>query len=159
MSVAFRARFLAVLPMLLAAVLVAGSLSFAPPAEAKTRAQKVRTAVKVVANQAGDPYSYGAAGPSRFDCSGLFYYSFRKAGMTNIPRTSSQQARFADRIKKKNMRRGDLMFFYDGGGVYHVAMFLGWRNGKRKMIHAPYGGRNVHRTTPWTNRWFAGTLR
>jgi cell wall-associated NlpC family hydrolase len=159
MSVALRARILAVLPMLLAAALVAGSFSFAPPAEAKTRAQKIKTAVKVVTNQAGDRYSYGAAGPDRFDCSGLFYYSFRKAGMTNIPRTSSQQANFADRIKKKNMRRGDLMFFHDGGGVYHVAMFLGWKNGKRKMIHAPYGNKRVHRTTPWTNRWFAGTLR
>lgn len=159
MSVTLRARSYAVLPFLLAAVLMASMFSISPPAEAATRSQKIKSAVRIAVNQAGDAYQYGSAGPDRFDCSGLFYYSFRKAGMTNIPRTSSQQARFADRIKKKNMRRGDLMFFYDGGGVYHVAMFLGWRNGERKMIHAPYGGKNVHRTTPWTSRWFAGTLR
>ena len=48
-------------------------------------------------------------------------------------------------------------------GISHpstvVAMFLGWKNGKRKMIHAPYGNKRVHRTTPWTSQWFAGTLR
>lgn len=154
-----RARSFAVLPVLLAAVLLASMFAFTPPAEAATRGQKVKQAVQIVRNQLGDRYQYGAAGPHRFDCSGLLYYSFRKAGMTSIPRTSSQQARFADRILKKNMRRGDLMFFYDGGGVYHVAMFLGWKDGRRTMIHSPYGGRRVHRASPWTSKWFAGTLR
>ena len=57
------------------------------------------------------------------------------------------------------MRKGDLMFFYDGGGVYHVSVFAGWKDGRRRMIHAPYGGRNVHTAKPWTGEWFAGTLR
>ena len=50
-------------------------------------------------------------------------YSFRKAGI-KIPRTSSAQARRAHRIPKRKLRRGDLMFFTNGGGVYHAAMFL-----------------------------------
>ncbi len=159
MSAILRARTLAVLPLMLAAVLVASMFSFVPAADAATRGQRVMNALEVVRNQKGDPYTYGAAGPNRFDCSGLVYFSYRKAGFTNIPRTSSAQARFADRIKRKNMRKGDLMFFYDGGGVYHVAVFSGWGNGRRHMIHAPYGGRSVHRATPWTDQWFAGTLR
>ena len=159
MSATLRARVLAVLPMLLAAVMVASGFTIAPAAEAATRAQKIRHAVKITANQVGDPYRYGAAGPNRFDCSGLIYFSYRKAGLTNVPRTSGQQARFTRRIAKRNMRRGDLMFFYNSGGVYHVAVFSHWKNGRRVMIHAPYGGRNVHRARPWTGKWFAGTLR
>jgi cell wall-associated NlpC family hydrolase len=159
MSAILRARTLAVLAFMLAAVLVASLFAFTPPADAVTRGKRVMNALEVVRNQKGDPYRYGSAGPHRFDCSGLVYYSFRKAGFTNVPRTSRQQARFADRIKKRNMRKGDLMFFYDGGGVYHVAVFSGWKDGRRWMVHAPYGGKRVHRSTPWTNRWFAGTLR
>lgn len=159
MPAILRARTLAVLPLMLAAVLVASMFAFTPSADAATRGKRVLNAMEVVRDQKGDPYSYGAAGPSRFDCSGLVYFSFRKAGFTNIPRTSSAQAQFADRIKRKNMRKGDLMFFHDGGGVYHVAVFAGWKNGRRYMVHAPYGGQTVHRATPWTNQWFPGTLR
>ena len=53
-------------------------------------------------------------------------YSYKKAGL-KLPRTSSAQARRAHRIPKKQLRRGDLMFFSDGGGVYHAAMFLKWK--------------------------------
>ena len=158
MSATLRARSVA-LPLMIVVVLVASMLALAPPADAAKRGQRVSHAVQVVKNQKGDAYRYGAAGPNRFDCSGLVYFSYRKAGFTNIPRTSGAQARFADRVKRKNMRKGDLMFFYDGGGVYHVAVFTGWNNGRRKMIHAPYGGKRVHRAGPWTNKWFAGTLR
>jgi cell wall-associated NlpC family hydrolase len=160
MSAILRARTFALVPFMLAAILVASMFAFTPSAEAASRGKKVMNALQVVKNQKGDPYRYGAAGPNRFDCSGLVYFSYRKAGFTNIPRTSSQQARFADRIPKKNMRKGDLMFFYNGGGVYHVAVFAGWnKNGKRKMVHAPYGGKRVHTAKPWTGRWYAGTLR
>jgi cell wall-associated NlpC family hydrolase len=160
MPAIFRARSFAVLPFLLVAVMLASLFAAATPAEAMSRHQRVLNALDVVRNQKGDPYNYGADGPSAFDCSGLVYYSFRKAGFSSVPRTSDQQARFADRIKRSNMHRGDLVFFYDGGGVYHVGVFAG-RNkaGKRVIIHAPYGGQNVHRSTLWTNKWFAGTLR
>lgn len=159
MSAITRARSFAALSLMLAAVLVGSMLAFSTSADAATRAQRIRNAVGIVVKQEGDPYKYGATGPDRFDCSGLIYYSYRKAGFTNVPRTSSQQARFADRISKKNMRRGDLMFFYSGSGVYHVAVFLGWHNGHRRMMHAPSSGETVHRSKPWTRQWFAGTLR
>lgn len=159
MSAILRARTLAVLPLMLAAILVASMFVLTPSADAATRGERVGRALDIVRNQKGDPYRWGAAGPGAFDCSGLVYYSFRKAGFTAVPRTASQQSRFADRIRRDRMKKGDLMFFYDGGGVYHVAVFAGWRNGKRQMIHAPYGGQRVHRATPWTNKWFPGTLR
>lgn len=140
-------------------VTVAADVATAPRADAAKRAKKARSAANVAIRQVGDPYKYGAAGPHRFDCSGLVYFSTRKAGLTGVPRTSRDQARHARRISKGSMRRGDLMFFHDGGGVYHVGIFLRWKNGKRLMVHSPSSGKRVQRAVPWTSRWYAGTLR
>jgi cell wall-associated NlpC family hydrolase len=159
MSAILRARTFAVLPFLLASVLVASMVTFAPPADAATRGQRAVKAMHVAKNQKGDPYRYGATGPRSFDCSGLIYFSYRKAGFTQIPRTSDAQARFARRIPKRRMRKGDLMFFHNGGNVYHVAVFTGWHNKRRWMVHAPSSGKRVHSARPWTRSWFAGTLR
>lgn len=150
--------------------LAVGLLATAPTADAhadkqqashrERTAQKIGSALDVARNQKGDPYRYGAAGPNAFDCSGLTYYSFRKAGFGNIPRTSSAQAGFARRISRDNMRRGDLMFFTDGGGVYHVGVYAGsGKHGKRWVLHAPSSGGRVETVRVWTDSWFPGTLR
>ena len=125
----------------------------------KAIARKVGHAVGIAVNQKGDPYASGASGPNAFDCSGLTYFSYRKAGFKHIPRTSAAQAHFADRIKRSAMRRGDLIFFYDGGGVYHVGVYAGFKHGHRWVLHSPYSGTRVRTDKLWTDQWFAGTLR
>ena len=88
MPATLRMRHVAVLPLLLAAVLVSTLFAFTPHAEAATkRTQRIAQAFDIVRAQKGDPYVYGADGPSAFDCSGLIYYSYRKAGV-NVPCTS-----------------------------------------------------------------------
>lgn len=130
------------------------------PAQADAASRKkIHRAVKVVKHQKGDPYRYGASGPRAFDCSGLVYYAYRKAGVRRIKRTSDAQARQARRIKRRHMRRGDLMFFHYRGNVYHVGVFVGWKNGRRHFIHSPRPGSRVKRAVPWTNSWYPGTLR
>jgi cell wall-associated NlpC family hydrolase len=153
------ARSTAALPLMLAVVLVASMFTLSPPADAATRAQRIASAFNVVKAQQGDMYLYGAEGPNRFDCSGLTYYSFRRAGFTRIPRTSDAQARFSRRIKRVNMRVGDLVFFHSGGDVYHMGVFAGFRNGRRTILHASRSGTPVKRDPIWTDSWFAGTLR
>ena len=123
------------------------------------RVNKVSRAVSIAAAQKGDPYSYGASGPHRFDCSGLTYYSFRKAGFKGIPRTSAAQAGWARKISRHQMKRGDLVFFTGGGRVYHVGVFAGWKHGRRLVLHAPYSGARVRTEPIWTNSWFGGTVR
>jgi cell wall-associated NlpC family hydrolase len=123
-----------------------------------SRVMKIERATKTALNQLGDPYRYGSAGPNAFDCSGLIHFSFRKAGVS-VPRTSGAQAGHTRKIKKSNLKRGDLMFFHSRGRVYHAAIFLGRANGRIKMLHAPGSGKRVERSTPWTSSWFAGTLR
>ena len=158
----------------LAGLGLAASTLTAPPATADTRTE-VRTQVQtrtvaqrvsarvisakdIAMRQRGDAYAYGAAGPDRFDCSGLVFYSFRRAGFS-VPRTSGAQAGFSRRIAKKDMRAGDLMFFYGSGGVYHAAIFLKWSRGHAVMVHSPGSGQRVRVAVPWTSSWFGGTLR
>lgn len=152
------------LPLLLVAAVVATMFAFTPAADAASRRQqRITTGMDVARHQTGDPYRYGAAGPNAFDCSGLIYYSYRRAGFRHIPRTSGAQAHHMNRIKRSHMRRGDFVFFYSGRAaarnVYHVGVFAGWRHGHRTIIHAPYGNQRVHRERIWTNHWFPGTLR
>lgn len=151
-------RWCVMIPLLLVAAL-ALSMFQAPSANALTqRESKVRHSLAVAKNQKGDPYQYGSAGPTRFDCSGLTSFSYARAGLY-LPRTSDAQYRYVRHIDKSHIRRGDLMFFYNGGGVYHVGMFLGRDNGSAYILHASRPGTVVHRERVWTSQWRAGTLR
>lgn len=125
----------------------------------RVRVHHVHRAFRIARHQIGDAYSYGAAGPRRFDCSGLTYYAFHRAGFRHLPRTSSQQAHFVRHIRRSQLRRGDFIFFTSGGSVYHVGIYAGRHHGHRVVIHAPYSGTHVRRERIWTSHWFAGTLR
>jgi len=137
------------------------AVAAAPAAKASKsmRAKKIKRATRVGLRQIGDPYSYGSAGPGAFDCSGLTSYAYKSAGLS-LPRTSDGQASFARTLKRKrNVKRGDLVFFHSGGSVYHVAIYLGRRHGERMILHASTPGTNVKRDPIWTSSWYAGTLR
>jgi cell wall-associated NlpC family hydrolase len=154
----------ALLPLLVVAAVVASLFALTPAADAASRRQqRIVTGMDVARHQKGDPYRYGAAGPNAFDCSGLIYYSYRRAGFRHVPRTSSAQAHFMNRIKRSHMRKGDLVFYYSGRAaarnVYHVGVFAGWRHGHRTIVHAPNSGSHVKRERIWTSHWFPGTLR
>lgn len=146
------------LPLVLAGLLALPVGLVTPPADAGVRS-KIDRAVRIALNQVGDPYRYGAEGPDRFDCSGLIFYSYRRAGFVNMPRTSGSQARWLGKVRKRNMRRGDLMFFADGGGIYHAGIFLRWENGRALMLDAGSSGGHVRRRHPWTRAWFGRTAR
>lgn len=120
---------------------------------------RINHAANVAVAQIGDPYRYGAAGPGSFDCSGLSMYSYGHARLS-LPRTSADQYAAVRHILKKNMIRGDLVFFHSGGRIYHVGMFLYWNYEHRAVIvHSPSPGQRVHRSPVWTLSWYAGTRR
>ena len=68
----------AFIPLALAgAVLFSLAPSTPVAASTTTEAQQI---IRIAKAQLGDPWRYGAAGPSAFDCSGLVRYAFRRAG-------------------------------------------------------------------------------
>ena len=130
----------------------------APTKPRVTMAQKRRAfglrAVKVASSRKGSPYSYGAAGPRRFDCSGLTQWTFKRLGK-RLPHSSSAQYSRVKHISRKNRMPGDLVFFRDGGGIYHVAIYAG----KGKVWHAPYSGTSVRKDRIWTSSVSYGRVR
>ncbi|KRA29882.1 MULTISPECIES: C40 family peptidase [unclassified Nocardioides] len=126
-----------------------------PTAPARHKKKKVRVgerALRAAKSRAGKPYVYGATGPNAFDCSGLVQWSFRKAGK-KLPRTSGAQAGATRRVS--HPRRGDLVFFTGGGGVYHVGIYAG----NHTIWHASRPGSPVKRERIWTSSVFYGRVR
>ena len=48
---------------------------------------------------------------------------------------------------------------HNRGDVYHAAIFVGWRDGRRIILHAGRSGERVKKSAIWTSSWYAGTLR
>ncbi|NYI76082.1 C40 family peptidase [Nocardioides panzhihuensis] len=115
---------------------------------------KIERAISVASEQIGDPYVWGATGPSSFDCSGLTQYAFSAAGI-ELPRVSRDQAAALPSVPNDQIQRGDLMFW--GSPVYHVGIFLRWENGQAIMLHAPKPGASVREEAAWDG-WFAGSI-
>jgi cell wall-associated NlpC family hydrolase len=111
--------------------------------------------LRVAQHQAGDPYRYGAAGPGSFDCSGFTQYVFRKATGRHLPHNAAAQQGRTHRISARDARPGDLVFFHDGGHVYHVGIYVGHHT----IIHAPYPGQRVKRERIWTSAVSYGRVR
>ena len=120
-------------------------------AEFRDRAAKV---LRVTRNQHGDPYQYGAAGPGRFDCSGLVMFVFRKALGKSLPHYAQGQWHQSAHIRRSQLRRGDLVFQMSGGYAYHVGIYAG----HGYMWDAPHSGARVHRHKMYNAHWRFGRL-
>lgn len=84
------------------------------------------------------PYVSGGTSLSGFDCSGLTQYVYGHFGKS-LARTAAAQAAQTTRIPVSQAQPGDLLFWGEGGGVYHVAIYVGGGS----YIHAPTEGQFV----------------
>jgi len=96
-------------------------------------------ALKYALQQVGDVYVWAAAGPTRWDCSGLTMRAFAQAGVS-LPHSSRIQIKYGKSISSRSLKAGDLVFF--GKPISHVAMYMGGG----KMVHAPRPGKRVEVT-------------
>jgi peptidoglycan DL-endopeptidase CwlO len=93
-------------------------------------------ALRYALAQLGDIYVWAAAGPTRWDCSGLTMRSFQQAGVS-LPHSSRMQYRYGRAVSRGDLRPGDLVFF--GNPISHVAIYMGGN----KMVQAPRPGKRV----------------
>ena len=117
-------------------------------AEAAARAAAGRGFTGVVNNNAPNPgggaagaiaagrtkigagYSWGAAGPDVFDCSGFVMWAYRQVGIS-LPHYSGAMYRSTVRIAQSQLQPGDLVFWDPQGwsgepsGSQHVAIYIG----------------------------------
>jgi cell wall-associated NlpC family hydrolase len=100
-----------------------------------------RAAIAYARAQLGEPYRWGAAGPSAWDCSGLTSKAWA-AGGKSLPHYSVAQYDSSTPVSAAQLRPGDLVFWGDGpspSSIYHVALYVG----DGRIIHAPRTGRPV----------------
>ncbi|TQK43122.1 cell wall-associated NlpC family hydrolase [Streptomyces sp. SLBN-118] len=122
--------------------------------EAHAATTRAKAALKVAASKRGAPYRYGAAGPSRFDCSGLTLYSYKRVGK-KLPRTAQQQFNKTRRVPASSRQQGDLVFFHSGSRVYHVGIYAG----RGRIWHSPKTGSWVKLEKIWTKSVWYGRVR
>lgn len=130
--IAQRSRFL---PIFMVLALAACGSSPSPDRPSVSPGER---AAAVALDQVGTRYRYGGDSPQGFDCSGLVHYAYAQAGL-NVPRTTGQLWAAAARVDRRDLRRGDLLFFRIDGKMSHVGLYLG----ERRFVHAPQSGRTV----------------
>lgn len=132
--------------ILVSALLVSLALVAVPAPRAEAMTNFGYKVSQVAASREGMPYVRGANGPTRFDCSGLTQWTFARLGKS-LPRTASAQYAAVKKIPRDYRRKGDLVFFYGGGGIYHVGIYVA--NGY--IWHSPRSGEDVSLERIWTS--------
>jgi cell wall-associated NlpC family hydrolase len=104
------------------------------------------------------PYHYGGSSPrTGFDCSGYTMYVYEHADVRRLPHNAQAQrgTRRMHRIRPRNARPGDLIFYLNGGYAYHVAIYGGHhteyaatRPGQ-KIRHERIWSHNIIYATDW----------
>ncbi|MCW2608382.1 MAG: NLP/P60-family protein [Frankiales bacterium] len=115
-----RTRLLALVLAAAAPLAVVGT---AAPADAATSTlgQKADAEAR---RHVGKPYSYGAAGPTKFDCSGFTLYVFSRLGK-RLPHNSGAQYDAVRHLSRSQKRVGDLIFTRRNGKITHVGVYAG----------------------------------
>jgi cell wall-associated NlpC family hydrolase len=144
----------AFIPVALAgAVLFSLAPSTPAAATTTTEAQQI---IQIARRQLGDPWHYGATGPSAFDCSGLVRYAFRRAGDAAVIHTGYLRSarsiyrwfRAHGRASRNNPKVGDLVVWGRGS---HIGIYIG--NGK--AISTLTNGVHIHGVYAVTARFTA----
>jgi cell wall-associated NlpC family hydrolase len=108
-------------------------------------------ALEAALSKRGDPYVWGAAGPSAFDCSGLVVWAYAQEGIS-LPHFTGDLWNSGMHVSRSDLEPGDLVFFYPD--ISHVGIYLG--NGL--MVDAPDFGQAVQvQAVFWT--YYVGAVR
>lgn len=101
-----------------------GPVATAAPAGAAAAPTLGQRADAEARRHLGKPYRYGAAGPSRFDCSGFTMYVFARLGR-RLPHNSAAQYGVVRHLGRSQKKVGDLIFTRRNGRITHVGIYAG----------------------------------
>jgi hypothetical protein len=109
------------------------------------RPGEILRALRFAYRQRGTPYVWGGAAPGGFDCSGLVYWAYTKAGYHGMGRTTYQQILQGRAVGRNQLHPGDIVFPEAG----HEGLYIG--NGM--VLEAPHTG-DVVKTIPLSSFGF-----
>lgn len=92
----------------------------------------------------------GTSADTGFDCSGFVRAIYQDAMGHLLPRKASEQAQATQKIDKKELKPGDLVFFNTMRRAFsHVGMYVG----DGQFIHAPSKGKTVRVESMNSSYW------
>ena len=105
----------------------------AQPADEAPAPSADTTLIDTALGLRGVPYRNGGSDPNGFDCSGFTQYVFARHGIA-LPRDTREQFQVGEKIKLKDIQRGDLVFFHTvASSVSHVGIAVN----DDEFVHAP----------------------
>ena len=70
------------------------------------------------------PYRWGGTTKRGIDCSAFVRTMYNSLHDKMIPRTSREQYKASTKIKREDLKTGDLVFFKNSRGVWHVGYYM-----------------------------------
>jgi cell wall-associated NlpC family hydrolase len=110
-------------------------------AGAKSVATTASDVVVTAMSMLGVRYKFGGNTPDTgLDCSGLVRLAFAQTFGMTLPRSASEMSRVGDKVDKRELQPGDLVFFNTLRRAFsHVGIYVG----DGKFVHAPSSGGEV----------------
>jgi cell wall-associated NlpC family hydrolase len=105
----------------------------------RAAAKKSNTVIQTARTYTGVPYKFGGTTRVGMDCSALLLHSF-KSVKVKLPRVSEDQAKVGEKVKLKELKPGDMLFFATGkkkNKITHAGIVTSVKGKKEvRFIHA-----------------------
>ncbi len=105
----------------------------------RARIKKSEIVIQTARSYTGTPYKYGGTTRVGIDCSALLYHAFKSVKVT-LPRVSADQSKKGEKVRLKDLRPGDMLFFATGkkkNKITHAGIVTSVKGGKEvRFIHA-----------------------